>query len=218
MNSEVKENKTQNSKLLSLGSIIFLGALGSGLWDLFLKDLFNKGLRFVISIADYLFSGFADSLYSSVGKGVVPLLDILFTIFMILAIIVTPWFLTYLVCSGRSKVQVTRREKPNRDIHKFRIVYYIVMSSTITMVYGHTLISGLNNFKTSIYTEQVLEIIRPYVEQSDYYQLRSQYRLISTRQGFQDLYFKINEIAYHSSLTLPKFEPLLIDELPDYNE
>ena len=59
------KKKSFYHSLVSYFWIILIGALGSGLWDLFLKDLlYNTGNVFVNSMS-YMYSGYIDSLYNT---------------------------------------------------------------------------------------------------------------------------------------------------------
>ncbi|HCE3215920.1 TPA: hypothetical protein NGS02_004536 [Vibrio parahaemolyticus] len=203
------EKVGRRKRVWSVMSIIFLGSLGSGLWDLFLKDSLFFILQWVTNIADSIFVGFADSFYSDVGKASQPMLTVLVPIFMVVAVIAFTWFNTVMYFVQSSKDYTPSPNKSRKRV-PFLSVFFPVMTCLITATYGHALVSDVYNFKVSNYVERSIEILRPGISESKYIELRAQYRQVETRDQFQELFNELINLEEQSNVVLPKFEPLMV--------
>ena len=216
MSSNSQKIKSENRTLWPVVSVIFFGALGSGLWEFFLRDFSYFLLRWVTSIADVMFTGFADSFYSNVGKATNPLFTVLVPILVIVLLILVPWITTfryYLQTSENVDELEVAEQKFKR--YKFFAVFFPAISVIITLLYGHILVADIHNFKSSNYLDRTIEILRPHIATSKYYELRSEFRQVETRDQFENLYIKLNNIGYQKEVWLPEFRPLMIDKKPN---
>jgi hypothetical protein len=214
----MEKNKNFTTKrFFSVIGIIFIGALGSGLWDIFLKDLvYNAGNLFV-EISSHFYSGYIDSLYENVGKrGSV--LQYISSIFIITFIIFVPVF--YLIIFLRIYKRLKRSEVSEDDNKKIdfttklvislmkskKRIYVFILAITlpISLVYTNILIKEITNISANNYIERTLEIIRPNIEESQYILMRSEFRQIDNKEKFESLYFKIKGIALQENIKLPK--------------
>ncbi|MCH8011512.1 MAG: hypothetical protein IIA61_06130 [Candidatus Marinimicrobia bacterium] len=64
----MKNNKIYKI-IVGTSGVIFLGALGSGLWEEFLKPLFHTIISLEVKISSKISGGYLDSLYEYVGNG-----------------------------------------------------------------------------------------------------------------------------------------------------
>lgn len=218
-------------KLRQILMIIFLGSLGSGLWELFLKDLlFNFGNIFVIILSN-LFSGYIDSLYENVGargNGIVVLPASLALVLMCftpaILFIVAKTQIDKLIdlykklpTDSRVENEKLLTEKVNESHRLFRnkdaavknlrrIKFFFLISSVLTgLIYMNTSITIFSEYKAHSVVERRLEILRPYIEEENFYQLRSDFRLINNVGTLQRIIDKTETIAVNNNLKMPEF-------------
>ena len=83
------------NKIKTLVGVILVGAIGSLLYDIMLKDLFFFFGSIFVKIATFIYSGYVDHIYSEVGKGAI-FFQILPAIFIVSFILTSPVYL-YLI-------------------------------------------------------------------------------------------------------------------------
>lgn len=202
MDTDVVNNS--KNKFWSIFVIIFLGAIGSGLWDLFLRDILLNIVSVMISIADYLFVGYADSLYSQIGKGQNNggFLALLLPTLATLGVIIFPW-LFYLKYFHITSI--------NSSFKNNKLAYlFIFFAITINILYSYRYFNTMFNYTAVTYIERSIEIVRPHINETEFIKLRAEYRSIETKKQFSSIYFKIIKIAELNNVKLPNFSPLLI--------
>jgi hypothetical protein len=222
LSNHQKNISNKDNKLFPIVTVIFLGSLGSGLWEFFLRDVSYFLLSWITSIADAMFSGFADSFYSDVGIAINPLLSFLVPIFFVMVVIAFPWIFTLIYYWQTSENMDDSEEVASNMIYEEYIprrnkklaVLYPAIAIIVTFLYGHILAADIHNLKSSNYLERSIEILRPHLIESKYYELRSEYRQVETRNQFKKLYIKLNKIGSKNEISLPDFSPLMIDNVP----
>lgn len=210
-------NNIYLSKLISVFSIILIGALGSGLWDVFLKDfLFTLGNLFV-SLWSSVYSGYIDGLYKNVGKASGFLLY-LPSLLIIVFIIMSPIF-AFVLFSGKFReidIESEKRVKSNAILFKFVLFIannrqkgYLIIIGPIFLVsvtYVHLLISEVAQISAVNQIDRRLEIIRPLINEQRYYELRSEYRLVDEKVKLVSLLTSIEHIAIKNNKVLPEIK------------
>lgn len=63
------DSAQKNNGVLTILATIFLGAIGSGLWDFFLSDLFSSAGKYLISFYGSLSDNYFNQLYKNLGNG-----------------------------------------------------------------------------------------------------------------------------------------------------
>ena len=196
------------TRLKSIFFIILLGAIGSGFWDLFLKDFFEYVLNLLVVIADKIFIGYADSLYDDVGRGQTIHLLTITPIILISIIIIAPWIFTFRLFFPYVDEDKTLIETSTKAMKYISLIAAI----SILVLYGSVFFDSAYTLKTANYIEQSIEIIRPAIDDKKHILLRSKYRSIDTFDEFKSLYLELQEIANTADKKLPDFSPLLIDK------
>jgi len=224
------ENLNRIPKIIMFGIImIVLGALGSGLWDLFLSHIIDICANFVLTTLSKLFKGYVDILYYDVGKGpYFSMLNVVFSLAM--GIVITLPILVWL--SARRAIKIMNKKldeldrtsssnKNNEDklldenmselknrilkLNKFGnyVVFPLMLISTL--VYASQGIESVYSNKASIYIERSIEILRPHIDENTLIELRAQYRNIDNARAFYDLYDLLNKMASDNNVMLPQF-------------
>lgn len=188
--------KTFLNRLISLLGILLLGAIGSGVWDIFLKDLFfNIGGLFV-NIMAYLYSGYIDSLYEDVGKMksfLVFIPALLFIIIVIFSPFLVPLIVKFRLYSyeefqsaSADNVRKNRTTKVFDFLSKSKkrfILFLLIIFIPMSLLYTDLLIKEMSAIRARNYLERTTEIIRPYVSEHDYFKLRSEFRQIDEKRS-----------------------------------
>lgn len=210
-------------KLKQILVVIFLGSLGSGLWDLFLKDaLFSLGNVFVLFFSS-LSSGYLDSLYENVGvrrDGII----IFPGIMLLLLFCFLPTVVFILVKRRTDELDelcnIAPIEKNDEDLSskqiekaigslqkKWKVIkFFLLMGSIfVSLMYVDLTITFLSEYKAQSVVERRLEIIRPYIPEREFYILKSDSRLISDLLTLQKLINKTEFIAVDNNLKMPEF-------------
>jgi len=209
-------NTPLRSKTISILSIIFIGALGSGLWDIFLKDVaFYLGDLFVRFLS-FVFSGYLDFLYKDVGKAG-NFLVYLPSILIIVFIIFSPFFIYLTLTQLLNKIDSGMGvDRPNRKSIMRRVGSYTITNRRkalalillppllASVLYVEFLIKELAQMSAVRFVERDLEIIRPYVDERKYFKLRSEYRLIDGKDKLEAIIIKMNDIAEHNEVKIPE--------------
>ncbi|MBA6291523.1 hypothetical protein H4J58_00160 [Colwellia sp. MB3u-70] len=203
------------NKVKSLLTIIFIGALGSGLWDLFLKDsLFYLG-GVLVNLISTFYDGYFDYLYADVGKQrdfIIYIPGI--TIFVL--IIFSPWIVNFRLKKVFRYIELDETKEDTISAKKsfidsvidnplkFRIAVLLVFS-LLSVLYTSTLISSLSTNKAVSVVQQNLEITRPYISENEYLHLVSKFRLVDDQAKLQNLLNEIEKIATKQKIQLPEF-------------
>ena len=188
-------NNSSFKRFFSIIGIIFIGAIGSGLWDVFLKDLvYNTGNLFV-EIVSHFYIGYVDSLYENVGKSD-SVLQYLPALFILICIII-PIPLYFILIFNRLYNELNRKDEGNVESDKVSLImklsillmkskiriYSFILVTTLPLSIGciNIIIKETTNYNANIYIERALEIIRPNIDQPEYFILRGEYRQIDNK-------------------------------------
>jgi len=201
------ESNKNIKKITSVLSIIFIGAVGSGFWDLFLKDMLFFIIDNLFFLINLINNRFIDNIYSRVGSGneLVSIFPSLVIMLGIIGFLFTVLFI-YKQIQHRERSSYSVDAMANKIInnkHLSIIVVYIPLMVLI-LLYSHLAISSFFSYKASSYIDRSIEIIRPYISNAEYYNLRSQYRLINNRKRLEKTLNTLLEISEKESILLPK--------------
>jgi len=208
------------NKIYSFFSVIFVGAIGSGLWDVFLKDIvFNIGGVFV-KIFSSIYSGYFDSLYENVGRQI-DILLYLPGIVILACVILSPAYayskLSFIFSRFKRSLGGDRSKQSKFEkllIHwalnhgrKFKLLFILPLIIA-SLAYLNLFIVSSSSMAAVRGVELRLAIIRPYIESQNYYMLMSDFRLVNDRLSLQKLVIKIDtsstEICDESKLALKR--------------
>jgi len=213
--------QSKANKIKSIFSIIFIGALGSGLWDIFLKDTIYYAGSLIVSLFSSFYDGYFDYLYSGVGyqkdrilyaPGILIFtLVILFPLFVYLRL--NRVFRDDLPLENDNQSELTKNSILDSLINN-PVKFKVVMVSIVlffSIIYSSVLISSLSTSRAISVVKQQIEIIRPYVSEKESQHLISKFRLVDNKAKLQALLSEINVISYKSDVKLPTFRLYGID-------
>lgn len=165
---------------------IVLGALGSALWEVFLKRLF---LLIYDRFVTYAFQLFNDSFYKRVAYSIDSPAFLTYFFFMYLIaffFIVSPkrWLNTFY-----------NENEPKHDlllIYVWRFVIFIIL------MYNALIVSFANNIARR--TLNNIEIISPYISDMEYKTLRSDFYQMNSKDDYLQIISVIENIATENDL------------------
>src|ERR1035437_2550475 len=204
----VQENK-KNKKIKNLLGIIIIGAIGSGLWDILLKRVVFKIGELFVNAVSYFNNNYIDHLYINVGKG--SNMDIFPSVLIILIIISLPAF----VITGISKYFKANQNNLSEtsiiknisdylfNSKKRAYTFVLIITLPISFIHTDLLIKNMSTIRANEYIERNLEIIRPYLADSNFIILRSKFRLIDNKQKLIETLYSIENIATKNNISLP---------------
>lgn len=212
----------------SIAGLILVGALGSGLWDLFLKDAFlelgNLTLTFIVS----LWGGYVDVLHRSIGKLHHDLLIVpLFALFIVAGLLI-PWAMIWkllsMISQLRERIFLRLREESNsqfsltekdipltEEVQHLRtrtILFLVPFSVSITLLVAIMAWQLTYTRSASTWAEQSIEILAPYVTQQEHLKLRSDLRRVDNAEKFYFLHGTLRATANRNAVPLPSFMPI----------
>lgn len=215
------------NKLLSLFSVILIGAIGSGFWDFFLRDMIYYLGGIFVHFMNFIFAGYTDRLFENVGKQINGLI-LIPSIFIVTLIIMLPLImyllariLRYKIVDSVNTLSENNTEKTvieNVPIERFmlwigaiaikrRRLYMIIMlmpSIISSIVYTDVLVTEVTNSSAVTQMDRWLDILRPDINENEYYRLISEFRLVDDRKSYQDLVDKVQNYAINVSVKLPE--------------
>lgn len=189
--------------------VIFIGAIGSGFWELFLKDILYIFGKWFINIISLFHNGYIDSLYKNVGRGT-HMYFLLPTLAFLVFTILSPLFI-YGVLIRRRAIHLSNDKidtidkiiKLGRLNFLLKPFVLILASIIISFVYIDLTMECVLTVKSNAILDRNLEIIRPYVTDKKYFELRSYIRQIDNRNKLENCLNEINSIGKTNSI---KFE------------
>ena len=191
--------------VLGVFATIVLGAIGSGLWERMLGPFLDWLTRVTVGIYASVVGTYRDSIYESAAKGLHEEHSLVVHT-MIIGLL--PLLYYYLL-----RRHPTEHHDPNEPVRVFirsRKGYWLLLFLTVAITFGTSFASlrfrHIN--ETITFSLASFEIVRPFVGESKYIDLRSRYYAMRTAKEFQAIYAEITAAAKEHGRQLPDYEPL----------
>jgi len=207
--------------VLAVAAVLVLGALGSGLWELLLKDLFLGLGNVTLSLISLLWGGYVDLLHQNIGKLENDLLTLPVYAFVVTALVVTPWFLIRYLIRELSKLEARLQKKEEdesrndppiserlRRLRKKVLRVLVPLAAVTTMMFLVLNWQQLYTREAGKWAARSIEIIAPSVAIDERTRLISELRRVETAKQFFALRQALNEHASRAGIKLPKFTPI----------
>lgn len=224
MNQPIFEFIARNKNVrtvLTLVATLLLGALGSGLWELFLRNIFLGIGNWTLTLISSLWVGYLDDLYSSVGKlHTDVLLNPIFSFFAATGIL-GPLFLTLYFWrevssleqrqSNVGRAKAGSSEAVSEGISRIRRkILRVLLPVALSTSFMFLLMTwqSLYTREASNWSERSIEIVSPYIALDDRVRLRSDLRLVTNAKSFFALRNVLLAHAKRAAIELPKFDPV----------
>ena len=194
--------------------VVFLGAIGSGIWDLALSPGIDWAGNRLLRVASWTYDGFADLLYRRVSRDPHNAFARLPYVFVITLVIVMPMLLIRLLWRLRkSKVladtpgKTTPEEVVARLDRRLKTVVRVTLpvAGITSVLYLGAMFQDIHANEAAIFIERSIEILAPHVDGAEVLRLRASFRSIETAQDFYTLEAELRESAARKDVTLPEF-------------
>ena len=183
---------------------ILLGAIGSGLWERILSPAIDTIYRGTVSFIASIYACYLDSIYKEASRDLPDIYQkkIAFLILTILACYLI--FVSFKYGNWHSSflnrlVTVTKRQLHFHGMLFGGLIFVLSYFAMAKADYAQEIKS---------YSFHSMEILRPYIGESEYFYLKSRYYQISSSSDFQ----KFNEILLEKreihAIDLPEFTPI----------
>ncbi len=194
---------------------IFLGAVGSGLWERCLKPAADWAIRGLLSGSTWLSRRYVDHLYSEVGYGfhehaaarLFLGFKLAIVFFNIAGLLYAIWLRRRFVTGTESSVAPVARLSQTVGIPAVMWLLAAMCCLNI-LLYGENAFADSYQQGTAIWIERSFEIVRPHIPEPRFYQLRAQYRACDDAESFFKLWRSLVETAREAKVSLPVWEPI----------
>jgi hypothetical protein len=169
---------------------IFLGALGSGLWENLISPFFRYTFTLANSLISYIYSGYYDSVYKAASSG---FNDAYMIKISSLIIITTGMFLMYRMSSVASLSMKVGFMK-----------FQMFITGVLILTVGYFMLARADSVQiVESYSHMSMEILRPYVGEPEYRLLKSNYYRITNEKGFLSFNKKLITLSENFNVELP---------------
>ena len=203
-----------------IGTII-VGAIGTGVWELFLSNFFSNSINLFLRMSSYIFKGYVDILHKNVCDGSSEVFSSFPYGLLATAFCMMPWIFMLVLRNrlGNIEEKITDKSKSDKplikdeitEISKFkkRFTYMWVFLGILTFCLTFTIVAeDIYRYKASLFIEKSIEIMSPNLTQKEILTLRSLYRGINDSAKFYSLENKLHKIADDNNLELPEFSSI----------
>lgn len=186
---------------------IFLGAVGSGLWERFMGPGLDWLTRATVGAISNGHTWYRDSIYVSASKGFHEAQALaLYSLVLGLLPLLYAWLLLrHPVISA-----TPRPPSKTRDFMRSSSGYWLTFALTIvvfvTVTFNGLRLRHIN--ETITYALASFEIVRPYVGEEQYARLRSRFYAMRTGAEFDEINRDLIAAAKKFAVKLPEYEPL----------
>ena len=188
---------------------IFLGAIGSGLWERVISAFIDKMVTLSINVINFFFITYKDSLYKEASNGFHEFYSLQI---WILALLLLP--ILYVRVLQIHPANKSRNEQKKTISFKIFInskkgylsIYAVTLVMIVIIIFSTFRYRYIND--TVTYSLTSLEIIAPYISKKESLLLRSQYFSITNTKDFMIFNEKVQSIAKENKLNLHTFKPL----------
>jgi hypothetical protein len=191
--------------VLGILATIILGAIGSGLWERMLGPFLDWLTRATIGLYASAFSTYQDSIYANAAKGFHEAHSL-----AVYTLIIGILPLLYYILLRRHPTAVRDPNDPVRILIRSRKGYLLIMLLTVAIAFG-TIFTSLrirHINETITFSLASIEIVRPFVGEQRYADLRSRYFAMRTTKDFRGIYEEVMAAAKDNHRQLPDYEPL----------
>ncbi len=181
--NEWHENLTPSKKIIIyILSTIILGCIGSGVWAKILEPLLDVVFHFSIILIGKFSSSYIDNLYGAAARGLYDRSSLL----VLFAVAIFSYF-------GFFTISDFRRQKNDKRKSNLWLIQMFLLCIAIMLMYQYIKIGAIKIIATS--TLNSIEIVRPYVDDKNYYKLKSEFYQMRSLTDYENLYSKLKNIS-----------------------
>lgn len=193
---------------LGILGTIFLGAIGSGLWERFLSKIIDSLVSLSVEFLNSIFKSYKDGIYETASVGFHETYSMqLFLLFFLLM----P--LAYIKLLKRHPENNKDKGDFDKKVGSFlrgKNGYVLLQILTISvMISCLFIVSGISYTNRIItYSIRSIDIVKPYISDAEYDKLISDYYQVRNTDDYSKFSVNIQKIAEEHALRLPENAPL----------
>lgn len=208
-----KNNLLKDSLIFSL----FIGILGSALWEKLFSPLADRLFLFINNLISQFSRASSDSLYRSISEGFNEKFSTIAAIaayFTFVMIVLLSLYLPLAISNHRKIIIIDKKEEPNKIRYSNRksrlkcilqelraiLLLFEIVTLLISMFYFNGRIQFINKSITKCLNN--LEIISPYINDLEYKQFKSRFYQINSKDDYDSLISDIEEKANSHDIIL----------------
>jgi len=215
-------NYISNHWIISILLTIFLGAIGSGLWETVFKPIIYKIGNAIFTLLSFGAKRARDNIYKKAARGhhELPSLLILFVVLVLPSALMLGaesrfYQKIYQEESYKSKLIETCKDnvgeekidciKKNLKIKIGNLLHIFTLLTVLVLVFTFRMFLSLNKTNSAItYYQQCLKICRPIINETTFFKIEQNFSLIETQEQYFETIKILEELAEENSLKLPK--------------
>lgn len=199
-------NLDNTTKLLlgALGTIL-LGALGSGFWERILSPALNYLSSTLITTFSAISSSYSDAIYSSAAQ-LLPYYSTEHLGFLITLLVIS-WLFFVAIRSKKDNLIIGVLHRAIQISCGGWVGVVLFGAMFISTLFSLARLSAVDYIRS--YSHQNMEIVRPYIGERKYIQLRSKYSQIRTRGDFDKFLADLYEAAQSENIVIQQFNPIV---------
>jgi len=214
--SQMKRSRALQAVAATFG-VVFLGAIGSGLWELLLSPIFDWIGSALLNAMSWVFASFADFMYRQVSRDPSENFARLPYIALVTTILFLPWALSLLLLrvisrtrkaleSAEEEAELNPTKLNELDQTKRLVLRFMLPVAALTsLMYASVFYQDLHAWRAAIFVERSIAILAPEIDASSRLRLQADFRSIETADDFYRLEDTLRQLAAEKNVKLPAF-------------
>jgi hypothetical protein len=180
--------------------MILLGALGSGFWDLFLRNMFVGIGHGILTLITLGISSVRDSFYVEIAKGRTDRVGLYLMTFSFI-------FLGFLAGALTRPIRIGKSPESDMSVaeHRFFRRFTLLLLMLLTSIFAFRSLSIGYTTGAIDHFEQSFAICLPFMSPRERDDVRSRFARIQTKSDYVAVLSMLEQKARQNSLEIPKF-------------
>lgn len=200
-----------------VSATIFLGAIGSGLWERLLRPFTDRCAHAFLSAIARIFHGYVDVLHRNIGQAYPDSLSALPYFLIQGFIILGPVAIASIVLLiNLFERHAIRKDDEDEETWKRRgqrrvrglLSFCILVALLNTAVYGTIALEELYARRACNYIERSIDILAPELTAQELLRLRAEYRAVDSAEAFYALHHHLRALSDAKGTAIPYFDPI----------
>lgn len=187
---------------------IFLGAIGSGLWERFLSGFVDSLVSLSIEFVSSIFKSYKDDIYETAALGFHEIHSL--QLFLLVVLLLPMAYIRLLQRHPENKKEQSEIDQKVGSFIKSKYGYIVLNVLTLSVMVSCLFIASKISYTNRVVTYSIrsLDIVKPYILEKEYDKLVSDYYQLRNADDYNKFNEAIKKIAEEHSLRLPKNAPL----------
>jgi disulfide bond formation protein DsbB len=192
--------------------VLIIGALGSGLWDVAFRGLYDQSSGFLLTLVTLGLDSARNSIYAKVAQGHHELPSLYGFQFVVTITLMGPILMAPIWLMGNAWIKTrilpeTSIEKRDRQISRLSRVIYIISAFAFfiaVVLFAQLVTMGYTNAAITHF-DHSLAICAPALTSEEERSIRSQFALLKTSADYEAVIRRLQDIAAQHEMTLRQF-------------